>query len=318
MIRRPPRSTLSSSSAASDVYKRQVVSTQSTGDPLPQQMAASSPAERTVGVDGLAHDLNQHILNTRGMWLAGSVRLQVCHAAREAVGCTSCLEGTSLTDSSAHDCASFEDPATGSILAPIIHAIVRNQSILTESWYKHALSTLSELHTEPAHGVEDNHVVFNEVLLLTAMSFAMTTFYRGIGKPCPPLPDECLSPPPSPLGLKVTDISSRTRSDPTWNFSPYFLPEDVNPALEAKISPGAWSLLVGDGNKNEVSPLNAATWAIEDVAFFVSTFSPGVYLPMEEVISPWAPLRPMHCAGVSRAQIELAAESLAAAYDCTF
>eukprot|EP00656_Telonema_subtile_P057738 TRINITY_DN956_c0_g1_i1.p1 TRINITY_DN956_c0_g1~~TRINITY_DN956_c0_g1_i1.p1 ORF type:complete len:139 (-),score=35.24 TRINITY_DN956_c0_g1_i1:315-731(-) len=31
MIRRPPRSTLSSSSAASDVYKRQVVSTQSTG-----------------------------------------------------------------------------------------------------------------------------------------------------------------------------------------------------------------------------------------------------------------------------------------------
>eukprot|EP00656_Telonema_subtile_P047878 TRINITY_DN5569_c0_g1_i3.p1 TRINITY_DN5569_c0_g1~~TRINITY_DN5569_c0_g1_i3.p1 ORF type:complete len:201 (-),score=60.52 TRINITY_DN5569_c0_g1_i3:444-1046(-) len=32
MIRRPPRSTLSSSSAASDVYKRQV-STQSTGDP---------------------------------------------------------------------------------------------------------------------------------------------------------------------------------------------------------------------------------------------------------------------------------------------
>eukprot|EP00656_Telonema_subtile_P038942 TRINITY_DN440_c0_g1_i5.p2 TRINITY_DN440_c0_g1~~TRINITY_DN440_c0_g1_i5.p2 ORF type:complete len:133 (+),score=17.10 TRINITY_DN440_c0_g1_i5:102-500(+) len=33
MIRRPPRSTLSSSSAASDVYKRQV-STQSTGRPI--------------------------------------------------------------------------------------------------------------------------------------------------------------------------------------------------------------------------------------------------------------------------------------------
>eukprot|EP00656_Telonema_subtile_P004836 TRINITY_DN1220_c0_g1_i3.p1 TRINITY_DN1220_c0_g1~~TRINITY_DN1220_c0_g1_i3.p1 ORF type:complete len:149 (-),score=11.23 TRINITY_DN1220_c0_g1_i3:453-899(-) len=35
MIRRPPRSTLSSSSAASDVYKRQV-STQSTGDKHPR------------------------------------------------------------------------------------------------------------------------------------------------------------------------------------------------------------------------------------------------------------------------------------------
>eukprot|EP00658_Telonema_sp_P-2_P007015 TRINITY_DN12622_c0_g1_i9.p1 TRINITY_DN12622_c0_g1~~TRINITY_DN12622_c0_g1_i9.p1 ORF type:complete len:322 (-),score=79.63 TRINITY_DN12622_c0_g1_i9:109-1074(-) len=41
MIRRPPRSTLSSSSAASDVYKRQV-STQSTGDLIQRCMATSS------------------------------------------------------------------------------------------------------------------------------------------------------------------------------------------------------------------------------------------------------------------------------------
>eukprot|EP00658_Telonema_sp_P-2_P078369 TRINITY_DN731_c0_g1_i1.p1 TRINITY_DN731_c0_g1~~TRINITY_DN731_c0_g1_i1.p1 ORF type:complete len:154 (-),score=66.43 TRINITY_DN731_c0_g1_i1:351-812(-) len=40
MIRRPPRSTLSSSSAASDVYKRQV-STQSTGARHSTRMAAS-------------------------------------------------------------------------------------------------------------------------------------------------------------------------------------------------------------------------------------------------------------------------------------
>src|SRR5665648_536277 len=35
MIRRPPRSTLSSSSAASDVYKRQVDQLQLFGDPVP-------------------------------------------------------------------------------------------------------------------------------------------------------------------------------------------------------------------------------------------------------------------------------------------
>eukprot|EP00656_Telonema_subtile_P020240 TRINITY_DN2138_c0_g1_i1.p1 TRINITY_DN2138_c0_g1~~TRINITY_DN2138_c0_g1_i1.p1 ORF type:complete len:207 (-),score=63.64 TRINITY_DN2138_c0_g1_i1:192-812(-) len=39
MIRRPPRSTLSSSSAASDVYKRQV-STQSTGSPIDTMLSA--------------------------------------------------------------------------------------------------------------------------------------------------------------------------------------------------------------------------------------------------------------------------------------
>eukprot|EP00658_Telonema_sp_P-2_P024133 TRINITY_DN19684_c0_g1_i1.p1 TRINITY_DN19684_c0_g1~~TRINITY_DN19684_c0_g1_i1.p1 ORF type:complete len:107 (+),score=31.96 TRINITY_DN19684_c0_g1_i1:105-425(+) len=52
MIRRPPRSTLSSSSAASDVYKRQVPSMRHTGSPrtLQQQVAATTPTaeeERT-------------------------------------------------------------------------------------------------------------------------------------------------------------------------------------------------------------------------------------------------------------------------------
>eukprot|EP00656_Telonema_subtile_P004700 TRINITY_DN1213_c0_g1_i7.p1 TRINITY_DN1213_c0_g1~~TRINITY_DN1213_c0_g1_i7.p1 ORF type:complete len:212 (+),score=46.54 TRINITY_DN1213_c0_g1_i7:79-714(+) len=42
MIRRPPRSTLSSSSAASDVYKRQV-STQSTGNKGKDPMSTSTP-----------------------------------------------------------------------------------------------------------------------------------------------------------------------------------------------------------------------------------------------------------------------------------
>eukprot|EP00658_Telonema_sp_P-2_P013757 TRINITY_DN15217_c0_g1_i1.p1 TRINITY_DN15217_c0_g1~~TRINITY_DN15217_c0_g1_i1.p1 ORF type:complete len:101 (-),score=40.32 TRINITY_DN15217_c0_g1_i1:158-460(-) len=42
MIRRPPRSTLSSSSAASDVYKRQV-STQSTGTLLNEEKLAAVP-----------------------------------------------------------------------------------------------------------------------------------------------------------------------------------------------------------------------------------------------------------------------------------
>eukprot|EP00656_Telonema_subtile_P011262 TRINITY_DN15550_c0_g1_i6.p2 TRINITY_DN15550_c0_g1~~TRINITY_DN15550_c0_g1_i6.p2 ORF type:complete len:110 (+),score=27.52 TRINITY_DN15550_c0_g1_i6:117-446(+) len=43
MIRRPPRSTLSSSSAASDVYKRQV-STQSTGEVREHKMAHDEAA----------------------------------------------------------------------------------------------------------------------------------------------------------------------------------------------------------------------------------------------------------------------------------
>eukprot|EP00658_Telonema_sp_P-2_P007388 TRINITY_DN12752_c0_g1_i4.p1 TRINITY_DN12752_c0_g1~~TRINITY_DN12752_c0_g1_i4.p1 ORF type:complete len:109 (-),score=31.40 TRINITY_DN12752_c0_g1_i4:454-780(-) len=75
MIRRPPRSTLSSSSAASDVYKRQV-STQSTGHSLAHmggspQAASDSELEQSpvhtgtreasfkdedLGVYGAAHD----------------------------------------------------------------------------------------------------------------------------------------------------------------------------------------------------------------------------------------------------------------------
>eukprot|EP00656_Telonema_subtile_P029263 TRINITY_DN32422_c0_g1_i1.p1 TRINITY_DN32422_c0_g1~~TRINITY_DN32422_c0_g1_i1.p1 ORF type:complete len:385 (+),score=124.94 TRINITY_DN32422_c0_g1_i1:106-1260(+) len=52
MIRRPPRSTLSSSSAASDVYKRQV-STQSTGD-----LHSTAMATRAMGTRGMASMVN--------------------------------------------------------------------------------------------------------------------------------------------------------------------------------------------------------------------------------------------------------------------
>eukprot|EP00658_Telonema_sp_P-2_P005900 TRINITY_DN12224_c0_g1_i3.p2 TRINITY_DN12224_c0_g1~~TRINITY_DN12224_c0_g1_i3.p2 ORF type:complete len:186 (+),score=49.65 TRINITY_DN12224_c0_g1_i3:119-676(+) len=50
MIRRPPRSTLSSSSAASDVYKRQV-STQSTGTSRDFRMAGSNGAGDLPGLN---------------------------------------------------------------------------------------------------------------------------------------------------------------------------------------------------------------------------------------------------------------------------
>eukprot|EP00656_Telonema_subtile_P056091 TRINITY_DN8882_c0_g1_i6.p2 TRINITY_DN8882_c0_g1~~TRINITY_DN8882_c0_g1_i6.p2 ORF type:complete len:108 (+),score=11.31 TRINITY_DN8882_c0_g1_i6:92-415(+) len=51
MIRRPPRSTLSSSSAASDVYKRQV-STQSTGIIRQHIMVFTAPTEQLVAFPG--------------------------------------------------------------------------------------------------------------------------------------------------------------------------------------------------------------------------------------------------------------------------
>eukprot|EP00658_Telonema_sp_P-2_P015058 TRINITY_DN15769_c0_g1_i2.p1 TRINITY_DN15769_c0_g1~~TRINITY_DN15769_c0_g1_i2.p1 ORF type:complete len:171 (+),score=33.02 TRINITY_DN15769_c0_g1_i2:140-652(+) len=60
MIRRPPRSTLSSSSAASDVYKRQVVSTQSTGT-----KTAASDAQSPDTLDREAID---YIIVSRGMF----------------------------------------------------------------------------------------------------------------------------------------------------------------------------------------------------------------------------------------------------------
>eukprot|EP00658_Telonema_sp_P-2_P008856 TRINITY_DN13357_c0_g1_i3.p1 TRINITY_DN13357_c0_g1~~TRINITY_DN13357_c0_g1_i3.p1 ORF type:complete len:276 (+),score=76.80 TRINITY_DN13357_c0_g1_i3:130-957(+) len=55
MIRRPPRSTLSSSSAASDVYKRQV-STQSTGDSVSTRMPLKIPDDLTAMVEAVRED----------------------------------------------------------------------------------------------------------------------------------------------------------------------------------------------------------------------------------------------------------------------
>eukprot|EP00658_Telonema_sp_P-2_P016620 TRINITY_DN1644_c0_g1_i4.p2 TRINITY_DN1644_c0_g1~~TRINITY_DN1644_c0_g1_i4.p2 ORF type:complete len:108 (+),score=17.20 TRINITY_DN1644_c0_g1_i4:136-459(+) len=52
MIRRPPRSTLSSSSAASDVYKRQV-STQSTGENPLIRMPKADPEPKSAAGGGI-------------------------------------------------------------------------------------------------------------------------------------------------------------------------------------------------------------------------------------------------------------------------
>eukprot|EP00658_Telonema_sp_P-2_P081030 TRINITY_DN819_c0_g1_i2.p1 TRINITY_DN819_c0_g1~~TRINITY_DN819_c0_g1_i2.p1 ORF type:complete len:125 (+),score=38.66 TRINITY_DN819_c0_g1_i2:73-447(+) len=65
MIRRPPRSTLSSSSAASDVYKRQV-STQSTGKTCggmePKEMKVSMDEMMAERVDPAFRDYCAHLL----------------------------------------------------------------------------------------------------------------------------------------------------------------------------------------------------------------------------------------------------------------
>eukprot|EP00658_Telonema_sp_P-2_P011888 TRINITY_DN14549_c0_g2_i1.p1 TRINITY_DN14549_c0_g2~~TRINITY_DN14549_c0_g2_i1.p1 ORF type:complete len:393 (+),score=54.63 TRINITY_DN14549_c0_g2_i1:130-1308(+) len=85
MIRRPPRSTLSSSSAASDVYKRQV-STQSTGEfttdgvtllvamPASSQQIEALYTSLTMDADSLSHD---GCLNLAGIRLMESIVLGV-------------------------------------------------------------------------------------------------------------------------------------------------------------------------------------------------------------------------------------------------
>eukprot|EP00658_Telonema_sp_P-2_P065009 TRINITY_DN54366_c0_g1_i1.p1 TRINITY_DN54366_c0_g1~~TRINITY_DN54366_c0_g1_i1.p1 ORF type:complete len:207 (-),score=41.28 TRINITY_DN54366_c0_g1_i1:176-796(-) len=72
MIRRPPRSTLSSSSAASDVYKRQV-STQSTGDLLASMDAVF--AERWSGMGASESAPHQYVFqHANGLCVVGLSR----------------------------------------------------------------------------------------------------------------------------------------------------------------------------------------------------------------------------------------------------
>src|SRR5665648_323760 len=81
MIRRPPRSTLSSSSAASDVYKRQVghggvvTHPQAVVDPAAQvlgEVAVEVAADRGPGAVGVDGDDSGHGLLLRGLTLCRS------------------------------------------------------------------------------------------------------------------------------------------------------------------------------------------------------------------------------------------------------
>ena len=262
----------------------------------------ATPGEREAEINLLAEEFNEHVLTARGMWLDASVRLQICHSAR----------------SFNEPAASFTDPTVRRILSPIIHKVINEQAGINEQWYRDSISALNDLTTAPAHDAADNHTIFCEVLLLAAMSFGITTFYRGINKPCPALPTNPLPEPPQPLALRVSDIScNQPRFDATYNFCPFYLASDVKPELKSLISTRAWDAIAGFMNATAMTPLNSATWAIEDTGFFVHAMT-VMYVPEHVVRTPWVPLEPHHCSGVQRCQIELAAEAVAAAYACAF
>lgn len=207
-------------------------------------MASSTAAERKAGIDALAAAFGQHVLTRPGMWLDAATRLQICHAARDAVS------------SERAECAAIVDPAARAILAPLIRDVVRRDHPLDVHWYKTASATLTDLPTEPRHSSEDNHIIFSEVVLCATISFALTTFYRGIGSPCPPLPAEPLplADRPAPLALTPQHITTNMRRQERADSfgAPFFLSSDVNPELQSKISKEAWEFATGPLNARQV------------------------------------------------------------------
>eukprot|EP00658_Telonema_sp_P-2_P056183 TRINITY_DN44663_c0_g1_i2.p2 TRINITY_DN44663_c0_g1~~TRINITY_DN44663_c0_g1_i2.p2 ORF type:complete len:101 (-),score=36.47 TRINITY_DN44663_c0_g1_i2:403-705(-) len=61
MIRRPPRSTLSSSSAASDVYKRQELEQQLAGSELQLQQSTDHHIAKVLRMEEIIHGLNAQV-----------------------------------------------------------------------------------------------------------------------------------------------------------------------------------------------------------------------------------------------------------------
>eukprot|EP00658_Telonema_sp_P-2_P062848 TRINITY_DN5151_c0_g2_i3.p1 TRINITY_DN5151_c0_g2~~TRINITY_DN5151_c0_g2_i3.p1 ORF type:complete len:324 (+),score=75.60 TRINITY_DN5151_c0_g2_i3:99-1070(+) len=165
MIRRPPRSTLSSSSAASDVYKRQV-STQSTGrtsKTMSSTLEAAESAMATAILSGTAQDRDRAVkrlamaANQNGVEISRSYTTQLREAIeaanagndpelQEAIKAS--LVGVRVPEESGHVPLSMED------VEPGMAVMVTSDTAVYEASFTGVEDIIPQVlnqYTEPAH-----------------------------------------------------------------------------------------------------------------------------------------------------------------------
>jgi len=232
-------------------------------------------------------DFESHFINalfaSPGVWLTASLRLAVAKCARAALSCKGCdslppdvclRPGTKF----AGTCAKMEHiafpagppPPLADVLVNLVHAVVRHQSRLDEAWFQDTLSALDGSEVFGSATPEDRETalysVFNEIVVLAAVSHGIHIGHRCLLEPLPPLPTNAPSSAATPSMLNFKALLKRQpRKDTSVANCPHFLFQDLDQSSPEfqKISAPARKLLA-DIQTNNKWPIVCAAWAPEE------------------------------------------------------
>jgi len=322
---------------------------------------------RRQAIESTAALFRDHLLTSPGTVLPSAVRLGIAKCAAAALTCDGCddlardaclAKSVSFADVCAdidHTCAVCDlfptdlcdlSSDAAAALTSSVHAIVRHQGRLNETWYQDTIDAFQRTGVvgkgfregdDDGGGKDDPErtavcAAFCEVAFLSACASGVQVMRMIVDvafRTDPDAPKPALLPTwkelseaslPEPLGPHFPSFLRRgVRRDADVAFAPYFLSADVDVKHPEflRLPVDVQNLLSGlPDTKGPLLP--ASCFAPTDFLLF-ERLAPLMYIPLSDVIKLHKPLEPTrNCPTVSRHDLEAVAGSLAQAFLCSY
>lgn len=320
-------------------------------------MAGIATSDRALDLEGFAHEFNQHLLNTPGTVLPGSLRCAIARCARDALqGCNACRKFSRESQQQSDPLANTAEERKDSVfrtmaklnheppldldqnnglhttngtdmnrrqhdtIINLVHALVHHQTLLTADWYGSTCVALQDTHLIPDDVVNQFMIwsMFCEISLLVAVSHGIHMAFLTLGRTAPLLP-RTSSTAPTMLNFKNLKRSDRPLRDANrHSWAPYLLHSDMNIDSSELNKLSPEALSSLQRHMDLASGTMAMVLAPQDLA--IMDFMADVYyVSSADVYRPYRPLDSRtKCPGVTRRDLEILAVAIAEARHCEY
>jgi hypothetical protein len=300
----------------------------------------------------LARKFNKYLCEVPGTQLTASRRLGIAICARDALlrceGCQKHLQdkiclhphvrfqqfcGREIQHSPGFPSPSElvlsdEERQQDACLLNTVHALICHQSSLNDDWYDDTIQAMRDCNLLFKESkITQYHSALIEIILVATMSHGIHMAFLVQGKEPVSLPKfEDIQFAPAPYQLNMENILKPGRKLRKYDWishAPFVLFRDINlksPEF-SKISPEARKMVPPAYSYSSwpMQPHVCASLVYED-AYMLAQIQNVLYTPNQEVVMSFRHLDPAKkCTlAVTRFELEVVAEALAASYDCAY